>query len=227
MKVMLHLGVTPMFFLTFSAMHTPTTNGFNYLYFHDICFIFTLFSNKTDGSLNAERAQMTGNFARISPRPWRTQRWENSQIAEVTDYFPAVLFVWILSVRVVINHLYRSMQKGTPSSPTGGNVPTSSLTGEGACPCSPIGGYPIQPDRDTKRWGIPWNRRAYPHVQRSEMLVPLLGWMGVPHHQAGWGTHPPPTLWQDGGTPRVDKKTDTCQNITFPRTSYAGGKNLS
>ena len=27
----------------------------------------------------------------------------------------------------------------------------------------------------------------------------------------------------DGGTTRVDRQTDACQIITFPRTSYAGG----
>ena len=31
-------------------------------------------------------------------------------------------------------------------------------------------------------------------------------------------------LW-DTGTPPVDRQTDTCQNITFPRTTYAGGNN--
>ena len=40
--------------------------------------------------------------------------------------------------------------------------------------------------------------------------------MGVPICQEGWSTSPPRG---------VDRHTDACQNITFPRTSYADGKN--
>ena len=48
-----------------------------------------------------------------------------------------------------------------------------------------------------------------------------LTWDGFPHQDLGWGT--PHQL--DGVPPpaSVDRHTDSCQNITFPRTSYAGG----
>ena len=39
---------------------------------------------------------------------------------------------------------------------------------------------------------------------------------------SGWTWRPPP-LWTDRW---MDGRTDACQNITFPRTTYAGGKNL-
>ena len=43
-------------------------------------------------------------------------------------------------------------------------------------------------------------------------------------------TWDPPHLDLDLGTPApesVDRYTDRCQNITFPRTTYAGGKNVT
>ena len=53
---------------------------------------------------------------------------------------------------------------------------------------------------------------------------PSLTWDGVPP-RPGMGYPPQPDLrW---GTPpaSVDRHTDSCQNITFPRTMYVGGNN--
>ena len=43
--------------------------------------------------------------------------------------------------------------------------------------------------------------------------------MGYPPGQTWDGIHPPPAS--------VDRHTDWCQNITFPRTTYAGGNQLT
>ena len=54
---------------------------------------------------------------------------------------------------------------------------------------------------------------------------------GYPPPGPGWGTlpwldlagvPPPPEVWKDR---QMDGWTDTCQNITFPRTTYAVGNN--
>ena len=50
---------------------------------------------------------------------------------------------------------------------------------------------------------------------------------GYPHPIQTWDVAPPP---KDGCTPTpasVDRQTLPSINITFPHTSYAGGKNLS
>ena len=39
-----------------------------------------------------------------------------------------------------------------------------------------------------------------------------------------YGIWVPPPLWTDRW---MDGRTDACQNITFPRTPYAGGKNVN
>ena len=98
--------------------------------------------------------------------------------------------------------------------------------GEGAgvvpLPGTP-GGYPI-PGRGTPTGGI------------------LHPWMGYPPFGPGWGTPPPirpgwgtpcldlagvPPTWPGWVPPLwTDRWTDTCQNTTFPRTTYAVGKNL-
>ena len=46
--------------------------------------------------------------------------------------------------------------------------------------------------------------------------VPPISWMGYPHIQTWEGGIPPP--------PRCEQ-TDTCENSTFPRTTYMGGNN--
>ena len=50
-------------------------------------------------------------------------------------------------------------------------------------------------------------------------------WDGVPPPtRPGMGY--PPRTWDGGGTPApasVERHTDSCQNINFPRTMYAGG----
>ena len=66
------------------------------------------------------------------------------------------------------------------------------------------GGYPTWPG---------WTWLGYP-LQLDLARVPL------PHQTGpGWGT-PNPCGQTDG---RMDGWTDTCQNITFPRTTYAVG----
>ena len=87
-------------------------------------------------------------------------------------------------------------------------------------PARSNGGYP--------RWGTP--PLGYP-LARSDggyprWGTPLLGYppIGVPPSWT-WLVYPsPPQVWTDR---RMDGWTDTCQNITFPRTTYAVGKNLT
>ena len=96
-------------------------------------------------------------------------------------------------------------------------------------PPPPPGGYPDlgtppgggYPDLGTPPGGVPgpW----YPPRGGTQTSVPPL-----PHGILGnvakalWDMGTPPPLWTDR---RMDGRTDACQNITFPRTTYAGGKN--
>ena len=98
------------------------------------------------------------------------------------------------------------------------------------CPRS-VGGYPVPDLR-----GVPYPRSGVPHPRSGGTPSQVWGG-GVSHPDLGWGT--PSQTW-DGvppqpdlgwGTPlppaSVDRHTDWCQNITFPRTTYAGAKNCS
>ena len=60
-----------------------------------------------------------------------------------------------------------------------------------------------------------------PILSRGTPLSPQKGlWT------SDWGT-PPPQIGPDLGTPPPPAdKQDTCENISFPRTSYVGGKNF-
>ena len=101
------------------------------------------------------------------------------------------------------------------------------------------GGYPLQSwtEGDTPfslGWGVlhPVLGRGYPHPDlepdldgRYLRVPPVQTWDGVPpHSDMGWGTpcldmgmgYPPPQVW-----------TDTCENSTFPHTSYAGGNDVA
>ena len=61
-------------------------------------------------------------------------------------------------------------------------------------------------------------------------LYPRLGRGGTPTCWQGWG-HPPVWNWDLARAhpppPRVDRHTEACQDITFPRTPYAGGNNMA
>ena len=57
---------------------------------------------------------------------------------------------------------------------------------------------------------------------------PGMGYPPPPRPDLGWCTPLPQTWDPEMGYPppaSVDRYTDWCQNITFPRTMYAGGKN--
>ena len=133
---------------------------------------------------------------------------------------------------------------GTQSQVRGGGFPVPGLRGvpdprsggtwsqvRGGVP-GPMsgGGYPVPGPG-----GYPIPGRGYP--------VPGLGeggTLGTPLSRPGMGA-PPSQTWDGVPLPparpgmgyplpshtSVDRHTDWCQNITFPRTTYAGGKNCS
>ena len=130
------------------------------------------------------------------------------------------------------------VQGGYPIPGLGGRVPHPRSWGVPCLrsrryPIPGLGGFPIPGLGGTPSQG---QGSTLSQVQGG---YPTLTWMGrgVPHPDLGFGTPParpgmgyplPPDLrsW-DGVSPptSVDRYTDWCQNITFPRTTYAGGKN--
>ena len=83
----------------------------------------------------------------------------------------------------------------------------------GGTPSHVGGGYPPNPDLG---WGTP----PRPRPGMGYPPRPDLGWSTPPRPEIlRWGTPPPPAS--------VDRYTDWCQNITFPRTTYAGGNNTT
>ena len=79
-----------------------------------------------------------------------------------------------------------------------GGIYPPTLTWDGSTTCSDLGwGMPHTPPPCQEGW-------RYPPI-RKDGVPPL----------AGWGSP----------LPSVDRQTDVSQIITFPRTSYAGGKN--
>ena len=135
---------------------------------------------------------------------------------------------------------------GTPSQVWGVPHPKS-----GGYPIPGLGGYPIQtwdrvppsPARPEMGYPYPLARpgMGYPPARPGMGYPPPwpdLGW-GTPHPwpDLGWGTpplprpgmgYPPPARPEMGYPPTsADRHTDSCQNITFPRTTYAGGNNPS
>ena len=99
----------------------------------------------------------------------------------------------------------------------------------------PPGGYP---DPGPPPPGVPGPPRGYPDPGPPQGGPGTPRGLGTP--PGGPGT-PPAAPWHSGkcckalwdmGTPPLwtdrwmDGRTDACQNITFPRTPYAGGKNL-
>ena len=126
----------------------------------------------------------------------------------------------------------RSGQGGTPSSHGGGTWGTP----------QPEMGYPQTCDRVPPRpemeyppdlgWGTPPDLRWVPprpemgYPQTWDRVPPDLRW-GTPYPDLRWGT---PLPRPEMGYPlpaSVERHTDLCQNITLPRTSYTGGKNVS
>ena len=107
-------------------------------------------------------------------------------------------------------------------------------------PWYPLGGYP---DLGTPRGGVPGPR--YPPRGGTRTLVtppPPPGGVPGPRYPPRGGSGYPPRLphgilgnvakhygiWVPPPVDRqIDGWTDACQNITFPRTTYAGGKYLN
>ena len=119
---------------------------------------------------------------------------------------------------------------GTPCYPLPGGTP--SLLGGGTPPWVPpsdlVEGYPIPARRYPTLgnppigpgWGNPPIRSGWGTSHQTWLGYPPSvrpGW-GTPLHLDLAGVPPPPVDRQIGWT-------DTCQNITFPRTTYAVGNN--
>ena len=103
---------------------------------------------------------------------------------------------------------------GSPHPRSGGGYPIPCLGGVSA-QSRPGMGYP-QPDLG---WGTTPARpgMGYPPARPGMGYPPARPGMGYPALDLrSWDGVPPPTS--------VDRYTDWCQNITFPRTTYAGGK---
>ena len=89
-----------------------------------------------------------------------------------------------------------------------------------------VGGYPGYPP--TIR---PW--MGYyppsPTIQTWDGVPPQQTWGGVPPHHQTWDEVPPHHQTWDGvppPQPMVNRQTFPSINITFPRTTYAGGKKV-
>ena len=117
-----------------------------------------------------------------------------------------------------------------PNSPPGGcqapppgGVPEG-LPDPGTPPGTPRGGYlitwPGLPDPGTPPGGVYPPRGGF--LSRVPPRRCLMAFWEMLQSIMGYG-YPPP-LWTDRW---MDGRTDACQNITFPRTPYAGGNNTS
>ena len=121
-----------------------------------------------------------------------------------------------------------ALRWGTPPDLRWGTLPD---LGWGTPLPRPEMGYP-HPDL---RWGTPLPGPGMGYPPRPEMGYPPDLGQGTPYPDLRWGTpqprpemgYPPyPDLrWGTPSPTSVDRHTDSCQNITYPRTSYAGGKN--
>ena len=100
---------------------------------------------------------------------------------------------------------------GTPSSYDGGGTPSSH---GGGYPSSHGGGYARYPSSSRPGQGVP---RYPPPSKPGKGYPPTRPGTGYPHPDLGQGTPPPPM---------VNRQTFPSINITFPRTTYAGGKNM-
>ena len=98
---------------------------------------------------------------------------------------------------------------GTPSQVRGGVLPHPRL--RGYPPARPRMGYP--PARPGMGYPPARPGMGYPPLTR-----PGMGYVPLPQPDLRWGTPSPAAS--------VDRNTDSCQNITFPRTTSAGGKNF-
>ena len=101
----------------------------------------------------------------------------------------------------------------------------------GGTPSHVRGGYPI-PGLEgvipSQVWGVPRSRgREYPSHVQGGLSRPGMGYPPLPLARPGMGYPPRPEIlrWGTSLPPAsVDRYTDWCQNITFPRTTYADGK---
>ena len=132
--------------------------------------------------------------------------------------------------------LHLDLRRGYPLSPPGPE--------KGVPPPGPGKGTPYPhphpppgPEEESTPVPMPWPGKGYPTV------APTLTWEGVPPciplpPEPEKGVPPPPCLglWRGYSQPPLDlgrgtppprrcEQIDTCKNSTFPRTTYAGGKN--
>ena len=137
--------------------------------------------------------------------------------------------------------------RGTPSSHGGEGYPIQSWGGTPGIPHHPDLGWvtPHHPDLarggtlgnppTIQTWdGVPPN---HPDLGWGTPHHPDLGW-GTPHPDHGWGTppqpsrpgmgYPPTQTWDEvpPPPPMVNRQTFPSINITFPRTTYAGGNKV-
>ena len=114
--------------------------------------------------------------------------------------------------------------------PGGVWVPPWGGTWPGYPPGGTWPGYPPRvPPRGVPDPGTPWGGPGTP-LGGYLTRVPPPGGSGYPPAASWHSGKCCKALW-DMGTPPVDRQidgwTDACQNITFPRTTYAGGNNFT
>ena len=120
-------------------------------------------------------------------------------------------------------------QRGTPSSLGWGGVPHPVLD-QGGTP-SQLDGVPPYWTRVgvplSVGWGTPpiWNWDGVPPCQLDGVPPSAEPEMGYPP-SAGWGTPSPGPGMEYPPQPMVNRKTFPSINITFPRTTYAGGNKI-
>ena len=125
---------------------------------------------------------------------------------------------------IIIVVIYKQLSKNTFAFwdlRGGGGSPIQVWGGGGVHPSSPnrgegVGGHP-GPDRGCTPIQVPMG--VYPHPVLGR-VTPIGSWLEVP----------PPHIWDWKGYPRkgpgTSGQTDSCENITSRRTTYAGGKYL-
>ena len=130
----------------------------------------------------------------------------------------------ISNKKVLLRERKRHTDHDVSSTPsvTRGGVPPIRVPPLGYPPARSDGGVP--PCQGTP-WpgpmGVGVPKVGYPPCRGTPQAGPG---QGTPHfgYPPGWTwpRYPPPKVWTDR---RMDGWTDTCQKITFPRTTYAVG----
>ena len=114
----------------------------------------------------------------------------------------------------------------TPREGTWSGTPHGGVTGQ----VPPLGGYPVRYPPGGTQSGTPpggylvrYPPGGYPDPPGGTQsgTPPAAPWHSGKCCKALWDMGTPPPLWTDRW---MDGRTDACQNITFPRTPYAGGK---